>query len=414
MLVLTNRLLCKDSEIMLRLQLKIFLTISLAYLATADICTEHTGIDYVCCDLTHQTVSDPGACCDLCKSSSDCTFWKFDTNDPNKYCYLKSGIPSNPTDCSSCIVGFQDPPPPPPPPAPKHEVFSCPSSTLIVYNDTSYDASSPFTSSWFQDGDIIVMLEKKFYSSSSKTLATTQMGPEVGGNDNLGSYTSFPVTLTAVNGTADGAIVNVKFICYSSGLVVFNLTLPLNDSGSDQGPANGNLLTHFPSFNSSGVLGEEVGWLLNGGIWTLFEFFGVGTNHGYQGSDGPAWFYNTSFYPSTVTSLNTTTTKTDTVLISALDHFKSMLVGVYADPFYNIKRLSWGLQGSSVIVPGGFTTSFGLLSGKGITETTYEWGKLMTSAYQTKRLPLSRDVLNAKLSYWSDNVCNFLFCVKVT
>ena len=384
---------------MLRLQVLFFLGVS----TLGDLCTLHNGTDYVCCDLDHQSTADPAACCALCKSTPDCSFWKFDTNDPNEFCYLKTGIPSSPTACPSCVVGFQDPPPPPPAPTPKHVVFSCPSSTLVVYNDTSYDASSPYESEWFQNGDVIIMLSHQFYSSSSRTLRTTQMGPEVNGEDKLGSYTSFPVTLAAFNGPADGEIINIEFICYTSGLIVYNLTFPTNDAGSPQGPANGNLMSHFPSFVSSGVLGEDLGYLLNGGIWTLFEIFGVGTNHGYQGSDGPAWFFNTSFYPSTLTSINSTTTKTNTVIISAMDHFKSMLVGVYADPFYNIHRVSWGLKGSASNVPGGFTTSFGMFPGQGIVETTYAWGQLMTSAFQTKRLPLSRDVLNAKLSYWSDN-----------
>jgi hypothetical protein len=373
----------------------------------ADLCTPHTGTDYVCCDISHQTVSDTTACCNLCESNPQCQFWKLDINDPNKYCYLKAGIPSNPTPCPSCVVGMKDAPPPPPPPAPKHLVFTCPS--LLVYNDSSYDLSPENSSSssssniWFSNGDIIVLLEHQFYSASSNTLVITQLGPEKNGIDTFGSYTSYSISLQAKNGTADGSTINALFACYSSGLIAFNLTLPPDGKGSAQGPATGNLITHFPSFVSNGILGEQLGWLLNGGIWTLFEFWGVGTNNGYQGSDGPAWFYNTSFYPSTSAVVNITNTKTSTVLFSALDHFKSTLVGVYPDPFFNLHRLSWGLQGSASIIPGGYKTSIGFYSGLGISETTYDWGNIMTNAYQTTRLPLSRDVLNSKLSYWSDN-----------
>ena len=143
---------------MLRSQVLFFLGV--VSLTLADLCTLHNGTDYVCCDLDHQSTADPAACCALCKSTPDCSFWKFDTNDPNKYCYLKTGIPSSPTTCPSCVVGFQDPPPPPPAPSPKHALFSCPSSTLVVYNDTSYDASSPYESEWFQNGDVIIMLSQ--------------------------------------------------------------------------------------------------------------------------------------------------------------------------------------------------------------------------------------------------------------
>jgi hypothetical protein len=92
-----------------------------------------------------------------------------------------------------------------------------------------------------------------------------------------------------------GPRVELLFACYAQGLVAFNLSLPDGLPGS---AGSGSLVSHFSSFKSAGApLGEELGWLLNGGIWTLFEFFGVGAAHGYNGGDGPAWFFNTSFSP---------------------------------------------------------------------------------------------------------------------
>jgi hypothetical protein len=413
----------------------------------ADLCTPTTGTDFVCCDLSHQTgVADPGACCALCEATGGCTAWKFDTNDAAKTCYLKEGVLSNPVACPSCVVGQGPPPPPPPPPGPRRAVFECGgngSAALVVYNDTSYAASVGGAggggSAWFEEGGAAVFSNGKFYSAAAGTLLLVSMGPAADGVDNLGAFSSFPVSLAAPAGT--GLRVELLFACYASGLVAFNLSLP---DGLSSSSGSGSLATHFPTFKSAGApLGEQLGWLLNGGICecprpnepkpdpnaapayasqthpnrnptppcapslyptdtgTLFEFFGVGTAHGYNGGDGPAWFFNTTFAPSPIAPFGSPTAPA-TAILCALDHFKSMVVAA-VDNVPLGSRVSWGLAGSVAAVPAGFATSVGLFAGAGISATTYAWGELMTRAYSTARLPLARDVLNEKLSFWSDN-----------
>jgi hypothetical protein len=387
----------------------VFSLLSLLINVHADLCAPHAGTDYVCCDIGNtKGVASPAACCDLCNATAGCTAWKFDTNDPAKTCYLKAGALTSPVSCPSCVVGFQAPPPPPPPPPPPHPrtpVFSCAAPTLpaiaslVVYNDTSYEASVG-GALWLSGGDVILRLGGKYYSAASGSLAAQSMGPPASGADGLGAFTAFPVSFAAVGAPAAGARVDALFACYASGLVAFNLSL--GAQATVTGPVTQGLLTHFPSFVSAGIVGEELGWLLNAGIWTLFEIWGRGTNNGYNGGDGPAWFFNTSFAPSPLAPAGSPA-KTATAIVCAIAHFKSMLVGVYDDPVFAQRRLSWGLAGSVAASPAGFQTSVGLFAGTGISETTYAWGRIMTAAYATRRLPLSRDVLNGKLSFWTDN-----------
>jgi len=367
----------------------------------------------VCCDLSHETgVADAGACCALCGTTAGCGAWKYDTADAAKTCYLKNeDALSNPAACPSCVVGMLPPPPPPPPPGPRKAVFSCGGggggggggtvASLVVYNDTSYAASvgGAAGGEWFTDGDVIVFSGGRFFSAGAGTLAIVSMGPAADGVDNLGAFSSWPVALAGTGGDA-GPRVDLLFACYASGLVAFNLSLP---DGLPATAGSGSLVTQFPAFraDASTAIGDSLGWLLNGGIWTLFEFFGQGVSHGYNGGDGPAWFFNSSFSPSTLAPPGSPAAPASSILC-ALDHFKSMVVAATNVPSSG-PRVAWGLQGSVAAVPPGFATSVGLFAGDGISATTYAWGTLMTAAYSTQRLPLSRDVLNEKLSYWSDN-----------
>lgn len=377
------------------------LLVTVCAAAPADTCSSEAGTDYVCCDLHHVTGSNTTACCALCEATAGCSSWKLDTADAAKTCYLKAGTLSNPTPCPSCVVGHV----PVPPPAPRTAVFSCgggsSTATLVVFNDTSYDAlvNVPGGGVWFERGDAAVYDGGRTYSAAAGTLALVSMGPAAEGADNLGPFSSFPVSLV---GADAGPRVELLFACYASGLVAFNLSLPGGLPAS--GGSGSSLVTHFPSFQSvpDSPLGDQLGWLLNGGIWTLYEFWGQGALHGYNGGDGPAWFFNTSIAPSPAAPAGSPAAPA-TAIVCALSHFKSMAVAAVTLPSPSGSRVSWGVRGSVTAVPAGFATAVGLFAGVGVSATTYAWGAIMTGAYATRRLPLARDTLNAKISYWSDN-----------
>ena len=67
-------------------------------------------------------------------------------------------------------------------------------------------------------------------------------------------------------------------------------------------------------------------------------------------------------------------------------------------------RLAAGLYSSITSIPAGFSSRYAIFaSTSGVSAATFEYGAVMQRAYGTQRLPLSRDLLNRKLSYWSDN-----------
>lgn len=84
--------------------------------APADVCAEHRGTDYVCCDLEHvDNVTSPAACCSLCKAHKGCTAWKIDAASGSGTCYLKQGPLHNPVKvAASVVVGYSTPPAPVP------------------------------------------------------------------------------------------------------------------------------------------------------------------------------------------------------------------------------------------------------------------------------------------------------------
>lgn len=69
-----------------------------------------------------------------------------------------------------------------------------------------------------------------------------------------------------------------------------------------------------------------------------------------------------------------------------------------------LQRLVIGPLGSALSIPPGYSTSSGMwVSSEGVNAATFEWGAALRAAYGTQRIPRTRDVLNEKLSYWSDN-----------
>jgi hypothetical protein len=77
---------------------------------------------------------------------------------------------------------------------------------------------------------------------------------------------------------------------------------------------------------------------------------------------------------------------------------------VYGTPALGAPRLAAGLYSSIEAIPAGFSSRYAIFaSASGVSAATLEYGAAMQRAYGTQRLPLSRDLLNRKLSYWSDN-----------
>ena len=219
---------------------------------------------------------------------------------------------------------------------------------------------------------------------------------EVAGADIGGGFTGFEVRWRGDTGAASIDLVTT-FQCYASGLLGFTTAWPTGaartNASRPEAHAPAPPIAHFPSFAATGALGEELRWLHVDGIWTLNEEWGTGAAHGLGLTDAPITLFNAS-KPG------------DTIIISALDSFKATRAGVTADPALpsGAPRLVAGLYSTILSVPPGHTARVVVAPGaQGVSAATLAWGALLQAAYGTKRLPLSRDVLNAKISYWSDN-----------
>ena len=291
-------------------------------------------------------------------------------------------------------------------------IFNCTSPslrTLYVYSDGHYDITMRDIP-WFTNGTITIRSSGQWYSLDDSSLHIAG-GVRTAGTDEYGSFTKYTFKYITVGGASPNLPILASFICYSSGLLSFATTWPSGASNTNTSylpdTGFGIPISQFPSFplGSGSFAAESIGWLVNGGIWTIFEVFGVGLLHGFRTGDSPIWLYNTSYAPAT----GFTDTKPDTLIMSALDNFKSTYGQVIGNPVLSNapSNLVYGTYGTVTSVPAGYTLTIGLWgSNDGINTATYEWGNMLMSAYNTTRIPTSRDISNSKLSYFSDNGAN--------
>ena len=232
------------------------------------------------------------------------------------------------------------------------------------------------------------------YAGGGALLATGVQA--VSGSDAGGAFEGLEVSWAGALGAA-ALELRTTFQCYQSGLLGFTTAWPSGALGTNSTtpPTQGSPVAHFPSFASEGALGEELRWLHVDGIWTLNEIWGTGTSNGLRVTDAPLTLFNAS-------------APGDTLILSALDSFRATRVGVVQDPSSpaagSSGRLVAGLYSTITSIPAGQASRVVLAAGsRGVSATTLAWGALLQVAYRTTRLPTSRDVLNGKLSYWSDN-----------
>lgn len=220
---------------------------------------------------------------------------------------------------------------------------------------------------------------------------------QVSGWDDGGAFTGLEVTW------GGGGVLTVltTFLCYTDiGAFAFKTAWPFggrdtNVTDAEAHPGDWEApIAHFPSFavDAGGWLAAEARWLHVEGIWTLFEVWGSGLSSGLN-TDSPLWLYNSSA-PSQ-----------GTLLLAPLDSLLAQRVGVFQDPTRpSAQRLSAGLYSTITSVPPAFESRYAIFpSAHGVSAAALEWGAAWQRVYGTQRIPTSQDVLNKKLSYWSDN-----------
>ncbi len=317
---------------------------SAAAAAPEDLCTPRLNVDCVGNDLQNASQPSAGACCAACSALQGCRAWSWQGSGPGpRACYLKSGC-DKPVSVPDCQSGS----------------LAAPALPLVALGAANVSGSSAF--------------------GAFSGLAVEWEGSAPGGAS---------------------ARLTTTFRCYQgSGLLGFHTDWPLGASATNTtlarpGGGWGSPIAHFPSFAAEGALGSELRWLHVDGIWTLFEIWGTGVLNGFTQTDAPLTLFNASAPAA------------GTLILSALDSFKAQRLHLVGDPAGGAgapQRLVLGPYSTIEAVPAGFASEVGLFaSSGGVSQATLQWGAALQVAYGTQRLPTSRDVLNGKLSYWSDN-----------
>jgi hypothetical protein len=162
----------------------------------------------------------------------------------------------------------------------------------------------------------------------------------------------------------------------------------LPDGANTTGNTHG-LHTDFPAFTEINNATSALSW--------SGDFVGAhgGVTTGIEG--GPAVFTDT---PSPTAP---------TLVAAPLGHF---LTSSSATSAHNGFALHWagGLSGSITSVPAGFSHSFILAAGVGVTDTLYQWGQLVMQMAPGGPVPKVFDQTLAYLSYQTDNGGQYCFC----
>jgi hypothetical protein len=235
--------------------------------------------------------------------------------------------------------------------------------------------------------------EGKWYSASpSKTIASEPLllksTTEVKGNDwQLGNYTA-----TVLEWMAGNTVFETRLLEYPEhdNMLVFEYAYPGGAKGTNHSITG--LVANFPAMdrvNLPGALSWEG------------EFVGAHEGRTFGFAGGPTVFYSND---------------TSKVVVAApLQHFKPTSE---SDKLWSGEAAAWvpGLGGTVESVPAGFVHSFVLFAKRlpptepsqpAITETMYEWGKMMQARYKTRRIA---DITVEKLSYQTDNGAQYCFC----
>lgn len=72
--------------------------------------------------------------------------------------------------------------------------------------------------------------------------------------------------------------------------------------------------------------------------------------------------------------------------------------------------VSFGVQGYVEELPPSFTSAVVLIGRPGIAATQMAWGEAVRRNAGTNRLTLDKDILNAKVTYWTDNGAYYCYC----
>ena len=98
------------------------------------------------------------------------------------------------------------------------------------------------------------------------------------------------------------------------------------------------------------------------------------------------------------------------MLLSPLNHPKSLIGSLHVEPKSTAKAVTFGVQGLVEELPPAFSQEVLLVGREGIAATQMAWGATLRQRSNTSRLTLDEDILNSKVTYWTDNGAYYCYC----
>ena len=99
------------------------------------------------------------------------------------------------------------------------------------------------------------------------------------------------------------------------------------------------------------------------------------------------------------------------MLLSPLNHPKSLIGSLHGTGAKTAtKTVAFGVQGLVEELPPSFSQEVLLVGREGIAATQMAWGVTLRQHSDTSRLTLDEDILNSKVTYWTDNGAYYCYC----
>jgi len=250
---------------------------------------------------------------------------------------------------------------------------------------TSYAVTHKGTSLFSGEGQIAAFVDGKWHAQST-TLKRNSAKKIEGTDPGLGHYSG-----KEINWSTGKTTLITRAKTYGSGYdVSFEYSFPDGASGTSTvehaGTNRDEVIVNFPAFTTV-KFPNELSW--------EGSFVGARTSASKGPTGGPTVFFDRSDLQLVVVG-------------SALNNFKSSSAG--PGKTWNGKD-AWvpGTSGTIRKLPNGFTQTFLLHMGTqpGITNAIAEWGELLQTVYQTKKIP---DITLQKIGYQTDNGAMYCFC----
>eukprot|EP01043_Picozoa_sp_COSAG02_P010669 COSAG02_NODE_380_length_23483_cov_8.034382_7_plen_362_part_00 len=269
------------------------------------------------------------------------------------------------------------------------------------------DGSTNFGCSGFTNGGVALRCDGVHYTHATPqpgdaTLVLSGAPREVSGADSLGAYDSIAADWHGGSFVACALHTEIRFYPTTNSFVFVadfsqngvsgtNATAPLSSEPTKSGPADDpGLSTAFPIW-STGSMGTECEY---------YSYQGNSLGNNWRAGPLFAWAGGLQGGPLLLYAANSTEVHPPAMLISPLAHAKAMIgsPGDKAAP-----SVGFGVQGYVEELPPGFKSSVIMVGRVGIAATQMAWGEAVRRNAGTNRLTLDKDILNSKVTYWTDN-----------